>query len=411
MHQCSSSGALIPSSHGDACEITREQRTNSAASHLLVQLSLSQPLRLCRDKLAPPPDAAYGIRMTKTRAYTTQDGNEYVSAYAIGQLRRSQFNGKPTGERYFSTARPGLRRPVKHVMKGGGCHFAYIEGSGNTEASDGESLNHLLFKEALASLDHVKLRLQRLTDGKTKRWPEASIRIKKTGTEAPIIRPGATPLYADVYVEFEDDGELSIGTRWGGKLYIEVCHTHAVDAAKQVMLKALGLPVIEVTIPDIFTYKTPDDETTDEKEEEHRKMIKSFLERESGFLSGVILSDPPTRKFLATLSTQLSNENENLKKENTRLAQDLEKAAISLRDVFSKNDLQTGQISRLENSLTQNNRREKELEQNVGQRNQTISDLRHELREWKIWLSATCALFAAAFFFVVAYVFWSAPPT
>ncbi|MGP1664824.1 MAG: hypothetical protein ACTS5I_02685, partial [Rhodanobacter sp.] len=121
--------------------------------------------------------------MTKKRAYTSQLGNQTITAAQVGKRRNLEFNGQPTGDDYFSTHSPGKRRPVKHVMKGK-WFFAYIDGGDRISDTDGgESLQHILFKEALSSLDHVTLSLYKPTADKPKKWHEALIQITHAGTE------------------------------------------------------------------------------------------------------------------------------------------------------------------------------------------------------------------------------------
>jgi hypothetical protein len=344
-----------------------------------------------------PKGSIHEEHMTKTRAYTSEYGGQLVSAEAIGSIRRSQFNGEPTGARYFSTARPGLRRIVKHVMKAGSCFFAYVEGGGNTSVSDGESLNHILFKEALASLDLVKLRLSCLSAGKPQHWLEANIRIKRTDTEKAIERADGASLYADVYIEFEDDADLGIGVRWEGKLYIEVRHTHAVDAQKQVALRKLEVPVVEVAIPDIFAYNVPDDETTDDKERKHRQKVKSILEGENGFLSGVVLSDPCSKAFLRRQSRKLIDEDKEIRKKCADLTTDLSKTSDSLQAVLAKNDRLTDENSRLQQALSRSTGHQNKLDMEIRNLHGTIS----QFHKHRLWLFATSTLLALGLILVI----------
>lgn len=137
--------------------------------------------------------------MTKKRAYTSQHGKQMVSAAQIGKRRNLEFNGQPTGETYFSTHYAGKHRPVKHVMKGS-WFFAYIEGGDRDSAAEGgESLQHILFKEALCSLEHVTLSLYVPTTGSPKKWCVAPIRVTHAEPEKYISRVAGDR--ADVYIE------------------------------------------------------------------------------------------------------------------------------------------------------------------------------------------------------------------
>ncbi|MEW5833877.1 MAG: hypothetical protein AB1832_02325 [Pseudomonadota bacterium] len=81
-----------------------------------------------------------------------------VTAAQVGHRRNLEFNGQPTGEQFFSTHRPGHRKAVKHVMKNK-WFFAFIEGGDQSNGGGGESLQHILFKEALQDLQQLKLSL------------------------------------------------------------------------------------------------------------------------------------------------------------------------------------------------------------------------------------------------------------
>lgn len=266
--------------------------------------------------------------MAKTRAYTSEFGNETVTAEAISKIRHLRYNGQPTGDRYFSTHRVGFRRPVKHVMKGK-CFFAYVEGGGNTSASDGETLNHLLFKEALASVERTTLSLYRLTAGKPAHWRDVAVRIKNAELEKAVERANGSPFRADLRIEFEDDVGLAL--KWEDQLYLEVRHTHAVQAEKQVELRDLERPVVEVEIPALFAYGVPDDETSDEQEEAHRQRIKAILESERGFLKCVILSDPNSKPYLHRLVKDQRSKIKSLEEERTGLRESLAVSQEQLR--------------------------------------------------------------------------------
>lgn len=268
--------------------------------------------------------------MTKKRAYTSQLGNQMTTAVQVGKRRNLEFNGQPTGEDYFSTHPPGKRRPVKHVMKGK-WFFAYIEGGDRiSDVHGGESLHHILFKEALRSLEHVTLSLHKPTTGKPQKWHEAQIRITHAETEKAIPRPDGTPYYADVYLEFDAKGPLSL--KWEGKLYLEIRHKHAVEAGKQIELRELDVPVIEVEIPEIFSLKFDEEDTNDEQEEAYRRFVKRTLESEKGFLMGTVLSDPSSKAFLEHLVGQQKQKIQELVLAKENLAEKLRSTELRQED-------------------------------------------------------------------------------
>jgi len=258
--------------------------------------------------------------MAKTRAFTSSHGtglDHMVTAKQVAYQRMTQFNGQPTPDRFFSNHRPGKRVPVKHVMKGKSCYFSYI-GDGTGGHGEGESLNHLLFKEALLTVTTMTLSLAFPTSGKAKKSHQIPISISHIESEKLVVTANGDR-YVDIYLEFQ--AEHWLGTKWEGKLYLEIHNTHAVDAAKQTELRALDIPLVEVSIPEFFEYKTSDEDTTDEREDAHRQRIKKALEGPNGYLKGIVLSNPSSKAFLESVIQEQLKKMETLRQENIQLNQ------------------------------------------------------------------------------------------
>lgn len=271
--------------------------------------------------------------MAKTRAYKTQYGvglDEMVTAKEVERRRIRDFNGQPTGESFYSTHKPGRRLPVKHVMKGGNSFFSYIEGGGGS-GSDGESLNHLLFKEALLGVERVKLSLSSF-DGKRVDVP---IRISRVEVEKRLNIVGGGVRYVDAYIEFVTDHWL--GSKWDGRVYVEIHHSHAVDAKKQEELRELDVPVIEVGVPEVFSYKVSDEDTNDSLEQQHKAWIKKVLEGKSGFLQGVVLNNPSSKVFLESVISSQQERLSGMVRERDELQQQLELSVDKLNDCSAEN--------------------------------------------------------------------------
>lgn len=265
--------------------------------------------------------------MTKKRAYTSKTGNQTVTAQAVLKERNRFYGGAPTGKSYYSMHPAGERKDVVHVRKGSG-YFAYKRGdAGHGGAAEGESLNHILFKEALCSVSHTKLVLYRQTPGAPALWRrKVPITVQAARAEEPVPRRDGPPYRADVYLEFATDDDL--GLKWQRRVYIEIRHAHAVDARKQDELRTLGIPVVEVDINyPAYMYPFSDDETTDEREDAHRKRLKHMLEHENGFLQGVVLSNPSSNEYLQKLVGEQRRKLDSQQAELDRLA-----AGIAERD-------------------------------------------------------------------------------
>jgi hypothetical protein len=344
--------------------------------------------------------------MTKTRAYTSQYGNDMVTAAQVGKLRNLKFNGQPTGIDYFSTHKPGKRKPVKHVMREGRWFFAYIEAGDKDLTEDGgESLNHLLFKEALCSLEHTTLSLYELTVGKPKKWRDAYITITDSAKEKSIARSAGDAYRADAYIEFETTDV--IGVKWEGRLCLEVRHTHAVDAAKQSELRDLDVPVVEVEIPDIFTYKFEDEDTDDDKEEAHRRYIKRVLESENGFLKGTVLSNPSSKKYLEIEVDTQREQISKLKQSENKLGERLNLAEKQLKEAHHVSANQSIQIQSLGAQLLDTKSKLGSANTSLTQLNQTKTSLEEQLSDSKAWrrtLFALCALFGVSLVGLVGWI-------
>ena len=208
---------------------------------------------------------------------------------------RNAYGGVPLGRTYWSTHRPGKRKPVKHVQNAGTSFFAYLNGAGAAGGDGGESLTHQLFKEALEGLSCTKLKLGTLG--------EHEITITH-GEAEKEIRTVDGLYYADVYWRFT--ATSSLGLKWSGEMYLEVHHTHAVPRIKQDSLRAARLPVIEVDIPPTLEYQYEDEDTTDPREAAYVSRIRHVLQ--TGFLAGRVISDPSSIEYLEQEVAKLEQE-------------------------------------------------------------------------------------------------------
>jgi hypothetical protein len=97
--------------------------------------------------------------MTKKRAYTSPTGKDSISAEQVKAFRAG-YNYRSYPYPLYSTDAPGHRKRVYHSRKGSGFFAFTPDGSGGSAASGGETLNQLLFKEAIAGLKRTRLSLQ-----------------------------------------------------------------------------------------------------------------------------------------------------------------------------------------------------------------------------------------------------------
>lgn len=232
--------------------------------------------------------------MTKSRAYINEFGFERITAWAVMQERK-RYGGQPLGKTYWSTHKPGQRKPVKHVQKANSAFFSYINGADELNGDGGgESLTHQLFKEAIAGLSCTRLKLGTFGEH------EVSIAYGETEKE---IQTADGSYYADAYWHFKSTSDL--GLKWSGEVYLEVNHTHAVPSYKQESLRQARLPVVEVNIPQILEYPIAEEKSTDSLEAAHVCMIQNMMQK--GFLSGRVISDRSSVEFLEQEITRLEH--------------------------------------------------------------------------------------------------------
>lgn len=221
-------------------------------------------------------------------AYRESTGRARVSAWSVAKERDERYRGEPTGLIYWSSHKEGFRKQLAHVYPRGGIpFFRYINAADENEGGPGESLEHLLFKEAVASIAHTRLSLGRYGDH--------PIQVTHAETEKEI-RHADGRYFADVYLRFESETDL--GMKWSGEVYVEILNTHAVGAEKMDGIVGLRVPMVEVPIPDELLYQYGGAQTTDAREDAYRARIKRMLESPNGFLKGMVLSDPSSVEYL-----------------------------------------------------------------------------------------------------------------
>jgi hypothetical protein len=224
----------------------------------------------------------------KTRAYLDQTGKNTVTAWSVAKERDRLYRGDSTGLTYYSTDPAGHRKPMAHVYrKGCAPHFKYINAADEHSGGSGESLQHLLFKEAVASIGRTTLKLGKFGDYR--------ITITAAEVERGIDHPESLRR-SDVFLKFESDTSLAL--KWGGVLYVEIRRSHAVDKDKLDIVRSLRLPMVEVPIPDNILYEFDEETTTDEREAAYVSRIKKMLEGPNGFLAGEVLNNPSTLEYL-----------------------------------------------------------------------------------------------------------------
>lgn len=174
--------------------------------------------------------------------------------------------------------------------------FAYVKSDAHLAERLGppETVQHLLFKEALATLQTVRLV-----------WQGEShvIRIQKAAIE-PTLNAGSSVVKPDVAWRFTSDTLLD--KNWGSKVYVEVCHKHPVPDTKLKALKAADLPFIEVEIPPDLLFRG-DESSSEDWQRNYIAHVKKHFEERARPLTVIPISNPTSPAVDALLSELASH--------------------------------------------------------------------------------------------------------
>lgn len=209
---------------------------------------------------------------------------------------------------YYSTHSPSSVRLRMHIRKSskGTYSFAYNRGQDAEieRLGGGESLAHYLFKIAISELSHTILKLSNLNEDVTVQFVDSQIEK--------YVQIADRYYYLDVFVKFTSQSKYQI--KWNGELAIEVHNTNPVVGQKLKDLKALRIPVIEVSVNKKLAYKISEEYSTPILEREYINFLKSRL---SKYLWSKVLSNPKSVEYL-------ENENYELNKSVKKLRDQLD---------------------------------------------------------------------------------------
>nr|WP_314541753.1 hypothetical protein [uncultured Massilia sp.] len=242
-------------------------------------------------------------------------------------------------------------------------HFKYNNAADEHSGGPGESLQHLLFKEAVASISGTLLKLGKFGNHR--------ITIAGAEMEKGIDHP-ASLRRADVFLRF--DGETSLGLKWGGELYLEIKRSHAVDKDKLDIIRSLRLPMVEVSIPDTILYEYDEETTTDEREAAYVSRIKKMLEGPTGFLAGEVLNNPST---LAYMEQQLPL----LRKQLAESERARSAAEDRVKELSTSVDALTEKVCSLTSEMDKANERAASSEKSLVDAQNETGSLRSQLSE------------------------------
>ncbi|NYH26069.1 hypothetical protein [Paraburkholderia bryophila] len=298
-------------------------------------------------------------------AYVNKTGPAYVSA-THERTARIPHGGKSLEKTYWSAHKSGSRWPMEHVvLKTGTTFFKYKNKADATKGGPGESLSHRLFKEAISRITGTQLKL--------KNFGEHQIQIQAGATEKEIVFDDGK-YFADAYLRFTSATNLAL--RWEGEVYVEVHHKHAVPVEKQRQLRELGIPVVEVKLPEFFEYRHESDSTA-KHEEEHVAWICRTLQQ-GGFLAGTVISDRRSKELLEEMVREL---------EQQLLAANADRK--EMQDAYKKRlEKAEEEVARLTQDTVNQRTRANQLVTRVANQEGELTDARESLKATKDNLAA-----------------------
>ncbi|MDP9123176.1 MAG: hypothetical protein M3N82_01000 [Pseudomonadota bacterium] len=169
-----------------------------------------------------------------------------------------------------------------------------------------------------------------------------SWRVTHAETEKEIPHAGGR-YFADVYLRFESDTDL--GFKWSGEVYVEILHTHAVQAEKMDDVGGLRVPMIEVPIREELLYQFPGEQTNDEREDAYRARIRRMLESPNGFLRGIVLSNPSSVEYLERELADSRQSHEVTQAQNAMLLAQGAEAASAIASAKQREAQLSGQLA------------------------------------------------------------------
>lgn len=187
---------------------------------------------------------------------------------------------------------------VKHPY--GRSFFRY---SGRTNGNGSlESISHSTYKDILNEMGTLNLVINS---------QQISLDVSYSDIEY-FFKANGNDYYADVFIFFKKSFPEEYYYKWGGKLCIEINHTHAVEKRKIDDCYKQGIAVFEHSI----SKKLQMNENVQTEEELLHQ--KNFITKKlSEKIYGRLISNPSTEEYI--MLQKLKSENETLKAENKSL--------------------------------------------------------------------------------------------
>ncbi|TMP62747.1 hypothetical protein CWB77_05000 [Pseudoalteromonas sp. S1610] len=230
---------------------------------------------------------------------------------------------------------PTKRVPLSAVKTG---FYRYPKGYTSSEVSSGDSdsLSHSIAIQVLSEMDEINFKISKNVEFKVsvENIRTDDLKIQLTNKDK------FSYYYPDLICNFTSPSDLSM--KWGGKLAIEVKHTHACEPEKITDFESHGIPIIEVSIDSIsiekmFKTKNP---TADDLESYYNYLKRTFKKQ----VFGKILSDPISVSYY---KLEVNKRDSKIKSQENKLLD----SENSLQKSLTKNEILESKLSENEDIL------------------------------------------------------------
>lgn len=232
-------------------------------------------------------------------------------------------------------------------------YFAYKNASSAHEGEGyEETYRHEFFKECFSRLKQINLR-----------WKNEAVNIyvDEVLQEETIYGEDGNKRIVDTLIKFTKADPMIYVEKWNGKLALEVFETHQVGPAKIDFMKKNEIAMFEFVSKKWNSIK----DNANSKEEEE-KQIEKIVGVLSGYVSGILLSDPISKEYFCTVRLE-----EELAK-NKHLEKNIKDLENDVQRLLMKKELLEEKIDNLNIKIHQSQREYESIIQKNNCENNTL---------------------------------------
>lgn len=308
------------------------------------------------------------ILTMKTIAFYLEDG-EWIIIGAEELERRQKYDPhtwKSDREYYSTNSEPERRLKMHLKRRGESVYFAFNPGQDDDikRLGEGETLGHYMYKTAISELKSTTLKL---------RGKGVDVKINITSAEVEkCIQLTDRKYFIDVFLTFES--KSAYRDRWNGQVGIEVHKTNAVDCLKKADMKALDIPIVEVTVFDNFLGYVANNEKS-VSNEAVRKQIDWIKERLTKQLWAKVISDPVSDEFSKNENADLKQRLASAQAEISEINNIANTFKNALRDERLRSNKKDEQIEDLRLQIENDQRQAAQMNKKLNNVNQQLKNI------------------------------------